>query len=38
MAQFDEERMHGNDERVPLGSLHFVTCLIFGAISRIAQL
>jgi acetylornithine deacetylase/succinyl-diaminopimelate desuccinylase-like protein len=36
MAQSDEERMHGNDERVPLDSLHFGTRLIFGAISRIA--
>ncbi len=36
MAQSDEERMHGNDERVPLTSLHFGTRLIFGAISRIA--
>lgn len=36
MAQSDEERMHGNDERVPLESLHFGTRLIFGAISRIA--
>jgi acetylornithine deacetylase/succinyl-diaminopimelate desuccinylase-like protein len=37
MAQSDEERMHGNDERVPLDSLHFGTRLIFGAISRIAR-
>jgi acetylornithine deacetylase/succinyl-diaminopimelate desuccinylase-like protein len=37
MAQSDEERMHGNDERVPLESLHFGTRLIFGAISRIAR-
>src|SRR5207237_2593678 len=37
MAQSDEERMHGNDERVPLESLHFGTRLIFGAISRIPQ-
>ena len=37
MAQSDEERMHGNDERVPLASLHFGTRLIFGAISRIAR-
>ncbi len=36
MAQSDEERMHGNDERVPLESLRFGTRLIFGAISRIA--
>src|SRR4051812_26577170 len=37
MVQADEERMHGNDERVPLASLHFGTRLVFGAISRIAR-
>jgi acetylornithine deacetylase/succinyl-diaminopimelate desuccinylase-like protein len=37
MAQSDEERMHGNDERVPLESLHFGTRLVYGAISRIAR-
>src|SRR4051812_1021663 len=37
MAQSDEERMHGNDERVPLESLHFGLRLVFGAISRIAR-
>jgi acetylornithine deacetylase/succinyl-diaminopimelate desuccinylase-like protein len=37
MAQADEERMHGNDERVPIASLHFGTRLIYGAISRIAR-
>jgi acetylornithine deacetylase/succinyl-diaminopimelate desuccinylase-like protein len=37
MLQSDEERMHGNDERVPLDSLHFGTRLIFGAIERIAR-
>jgi len=37
MAQADEERMHGNDERVPLASLHFGTRLIYGAIDRIAR-
>ena len=37
MAQSDEERMHGHDERVPLESLHFGLRLIHGAISRIAQ-
>ena len=37
MLQADEERMHGNDERVPLASLHFGTRLIYGAISRIAR-
>jgi acetylornithine deacetylase/succinyl-diaminopimelate desuccinylase-like protein len=36
MAQSDEERMHGTDERVPLKSLHFGTRLIFETISRIA--
>ena len=37
MVQADEERMHGNDERVPLASLHFGTRLIYGAIERIAR-
>jgi acetylornithine deacetylase/succinyl-diaminopimelate desuccinylase-like protein len=37
MLQSDEERMHGNDERVPIESLHFGTRLIYGAISRIAR-
>ena len=37
MMQADEERMHGNDERVPLASLHFGTRLIYGAIERIAR-
>lgn len=37
MAQSDEERMHGHDERVPLKSLHFGTRLIYGAIERIAR-
>lgn len=37
MLQSDEERMHGNDERVPLESLHFGLRLVFGAISRIAR-
>jgi len=37
MVQSDEERMHGNDERVPLSSLYFGIRLIYGAISRIAQ-
>jgi acetylornithine deacetylase/succinyl-diaminopimelate desuccinylase-like protein len=37
MAQSDEERMHGNDERVPLESLHFGTRLIYGAVERIAR-
>jgi len=37
MMQADEERMHGNDERVPLASLHFGTRLIYGAVERIAR-
>jgi acetylornithine deacetylase/succinyl-diaminopimelate desuccinylase-like protein len=37
MAQSDEERMHGHDERVPLESLHFGTRLVYGAIERIAR-
>ena len=37
MAQADEDRMHGHDERVPLESLHFGLRLVFGAISRIAR-
>ena len=37
MVQADEERMHGNDERVPLQSLHFGTRLIYGTIERIAR-
>ena len=36
MPQSDEERMHGNDERIPLESLHFGVRLIHGAVSRIA--
>jgi acetylornithine deacetylase/succinyl-diaminopimelate desuccinylase-like protein len=37
LVQSDEERMHGNDERVPVESLHFGTRLIYGAIERIAR-
>jgi acetylornithine deacetylase/succinyl-diaminopimelate desuccinylase-like protein len=37
LVQSDEERMHGNDERLPLESIHFGTRLIYGAISRIAR-
>ena len=37
MVQSDEERMHGNDERIPLESLHFGVRLIYGAIARIAR-
>jgi acetylornithine deacetylase/succinyl-diaminopimelate desuccinylase-like protein len=36
MEQSDEERMHANDERIPLDSLHFGTQLIYGAILRVA--
>ena len=37
LAQEDEDRMHGNDERVPLKSLEFGTKLIFGAVLRVAR-
>ncbi|MEJ7809669.1 MAG: M20/M25/M40 family metallo-hydrolase [Gemmatimonadaceae bacterium] len=37
LAQDDEDRMHGNDERIPLESLHFGTRLIYGAILRVAR-
>jgi acetylornithine deacetylase/succinyl-diaminopimelate desuccinylase-like protein len=37
MNQDDEDRMHGNDERVPLASLDFGTRMIYGAVSRVAQ-
>jgi acetylornithine deacetylase/succinyl-diaminopimelate desuccinylase-like protein len=36
MAQDDEERMHGHDERIPVASLHFGTRLIFESMRRIA--
>jgi len=36
MAQEDEERMHGHDERIPVESLHFGTRLIYESIRRIA--
>ena len=36
MEQSDEERMHGNDERIPLASLEFGTKLIYGSIVRVA--
>jgi carboxypeptidase PM20D1 len=32
----DEDRMHGNDERVPVTALEFGTRLIYGAIARVA--
>jgi acetylornithine deacetylase/succinyl-diaminopimelate desuccinylase-like protein len=37
MNQDDEDRMHGNDERVPLASLEFGTKMIYGAILRVAR-
>lgn len=37
MVQSDEERMHGNDERVPIAALHFGTRLIFRAVEIIAR-
>ncbi len=37
MNQDDEDRMHGNDERVPLKSLEFGTKMIYGAIARVAK-
>lgn len=37
MDQGDEDRMHGNDERVPLESLHFGTRLIYWAVVRVAR-
>jgi acetylornithine deacetylase/succinyl-diaminopimelate desuccinylase-like protein len=37
MNQDDEDRMHGNDERVPLESLHFGTRLVYGAVLRVAR-
>ncbi|MGZ9247811.1 MAG: M20/M25/M40 family metallo-hydrolase, partial [Gemmatirosa sp.] len=37
MNQDDEDRMHGNDERVPLASLAFGTRLIYGSVLRVAR-
>jgi acetylornithine deacetylase/succinyl-diaminopimelate desuccinylase-like protein len=37
MNQDDEDRMHGNDERIPLESLHFGTRMIYGAVLRVAR-
>jgi acetylornithine deacetylase/succinyl-diaminopimelate desuccinylase-like protein len=37
MNQDDEDRMHGNDERVPLESLDFGTRMIYGAVLRVAR-
>ena len=37
LNQDDEDRMHGNDERIPLASLDFGTRMIYGAILRVAK-
>jgi acetylornithine deacetylase/succinyl-diaminopimelate desuccinylase-like protein len=37
LNQDDEDRMHGNDERIPLASLDFGTRMIYGAIMRVAR-
>lgn len=37
MDQDDEDRMHGNDERVPLASLEFGLRLVYGAMYRVAR-
>jgi acetylornithine deacetylase/succinyl-diaminopimelate desuccinylase-like protein len=37
LTQEDEDRMHGNDERVPVSALGFGTRLIYGAIARVAR-
>lgn len=37
MNQDDEDRMHGNDERIPLASLEFGTRMIYGAVLRVAR-
>jgi carboxypeptidase PM20D1 len=37
MSQDDEDRMHGNDERIPLESLHWGTRMIYGAVWRVAK-
>jgi acetylornithine deacetylase/succinyl-diaminopimelate desuccinylase-like protein len=37
MNQDDEDRMHGNNERIPLASLDFGTRMIYGAILRVAK-
>jgi acetylornithine deacetylase/succinyl-diaminopimelate desuccinylase-like protein len=37
MNQDDEDRMHGNDERIPLASLDFGTRMIYGAVLRVAR-
>ena len=37
MNQDDEDRMHGNDERIPLESLAFGTRLVYGTILRVTR-
>lgn len=37
MDQDDEERMHGNDERIPIASLEFGMTRTYGAIARVAS-
>ena len=37
MNQDDEDRMHGNDERLPLAALDFGTRLIYGAMYRVTR-
>ena len=37
LDQGDEDRMHGNDERIPLESLEFGTKMIYESIRRVAQ-
>lgn len=37
MNQDDEDRMHGNDERIPLAALEFGTKLVYRAVRRVAQ-
>jgi acetylornithine deacetylase/succinyl-diaminopimelate desuccinylase-like protein len=37
MNQDDEDRMHGNNERIPLASLDFGTRMIYGAVLRVAR-
>jgi acetylornithine deacetylase/succinyl-diaminopimelate desuccinylase-like protein len=37
MAPDDEERMHGNDERLSIEALEFGTKMIYGAVLRVAR-
>ena len=37
MNQDDEDRMHGNDERIPLAALDFGTRLVYGALYRVTR-